>query len=358
MKHIVGVLVLLFGMNAFAVREVQNGGGGVNSSGNMETFFSANFKLQDDPESPENIPGLARLINEIDSMPIKASVKGLLMASVFPTMDRNYYRVKGGELSQATRDSIYREYARMMQIPVSKVVLFAATGPESKITVLMKEYYSLKESEQAAILLHEGLWIVSSNLTYEQVVSLEVDAQAYFQDHNNVQALYRFATNLGNVLADRTLPLVTSLAIDFQRKIAPMDQGGSLQTVKLVDLLGERYVDCMILHDFSNYKTRVGDIDYVRACNQVISQNAVLRASKNPKSLYYPALLVYMGRAGHVDLLSRESDVVHLMYNGIDSNYVEWRNNLYVNFQEPVAGNRMDLLIYDQDQRIVGRVRF
>jgi hypothetical protein len=357
-KLIVFVLVLVQSLSAFAVREVQNGGGGINTNGELQTFFSANFKFEDEPESPEKIPGLVRLVNEIDKMPIKASVKGLLLSSVYPTFDRRYYRVKGGDVDRYTREGIYREYARLMQVPVSQLVIFAASGPLSKQTVLMKEFYSLKESEQAAIIFHEGLWIMNAGMTYAQVVNLEIDAQAYFEDHNNVKALYRLVTNLGETLSDRTLPLVTALAIDFQSKNFPSPQGSSLRSVKLVDLVGASYLDCMILHDFTNYKTRAGDIDYVRACNQVISRNTVVKATQNPNSYFYQSLLVYMGRAGHVDLLSYDNDMVHLKYVGDEESYEEFRDSIYVNFQEPVAGDRMDLTVYDQRRRSVGRIRF
>lgn len=358
MKWFVFVLVLVQSLSAFAVREVQNGGGGVNSNGALQTFFSAKIKFGEQDEAPEQIPGLSRLIKELDEMPIKASVKGLLLSSIYPTFDRRYYREKSGDISSSTRKEIYREYARLMEIPESKLVIFAASGPMSKETVLMKEFYALNEAEQAAILFHEGLWVAKAGLTYAQVVNLEIDAQAYFEDHNNTAALYRFVTNLGEAVYDRTIPLVTSLAIDFQYRNFPA-ANGTLRSVKLVDLVGAAYLDCMILHDFSNYKTRPADIDYVRSCNRVIGQNAVMKASANPKSYYYKSLLVYLGRSGHVDLLSPSNDMLHLEYVGPEEDYQKFRDNLYVNFEEPLAGERMDLRVYNGTYRTqAGRIRF
>ncbi|WP_413578035.1 hypothetical protein ACLVWU_05840 [Bdellovibrio sp. HCB290] len=358
MKYVIVFSVFFLAINAYAVREVQNGGGGVRMGQTMETFFTANLRFDEDPEVPEKIPGLMRLIDEIESMPIKSSVKGILMAAVYPTMDRKYYRVKKGDISEKTRTGIRDQYAHMLKIPKNNVVVFAVSGPTSKITVLMEEFYTLKESEQAAILLHEGLWMISPGMTYEQVMNLEIDGQAYFQEHSNYAALYRFVTNLGDILSDRTLSLVTSLAIDLKSQILPRENGSTWNTTKLVDLVGERYLDCMILHEFSNYKSNVAKIDYVRSCNNAINYYAVMKATKIPRSYYYQALLVYMGRAGHVSLLNAFDESTYMEYGGKSAGYTEYRNSLYVNFEEPVAGNHMYLTIYDISHQAVGRIRF
>ncbi|MEK2687684.1 hypothetical protein [Bdellovibrio sp. GT3] len=358
MKQILFVLVLVQALSAHAVREVQNGGGGVRSGETMETFFSANLRFDEEPESPQNIPGLMRLLEEIDTMPIKSSVKGVLMSAIYPTMDRKYYRVKDGDISEATRQGIHEQYARMLKMSSDKVVMFAASGASSRITVLMEEFYSLKEAEQAAILLHEALWMVSTSLTYDQVVNLEIDGQAYFQNHENYAALYRFVTNMGQILSDRTLSLITSLAIDLKRDVLPKENGSTLNTAMLVDLVGERYLECMLLHDFSVYKSKVAEIDYVRSCNSAISQSIVMKAAKNPKSYYYQALLVYMGRAGHITLFANTQYESYLSYSGKRPDFAKYRDGLYVNFEEPVAGDRMYLTVFDSMNRPVGRIRF
>ncbi|QLY26604.1 hypothetical protein [Bdellovibrio sp. KM01] len=357
MKHIVSILVLLLGVNAFAVREVQNGGGGVNSNGQIETFFSANFRLEDNPEEPQKIPGLARLIAEIDGLPIKAYAKGVLLETIFPTADRNYYRVKGGELNPLDRQRIAAEYARILSVPVNKVVFFAASSPLKKTTVLMNEFYKLKEVEQAVILLHEGLWIFNANLAYEDVVSIEIDAQAYFQDHSNTKALLSFITKLSDVLSDRSLPLGASMALDYQ---AGVFQTGSAipSTVRLVDLVGPGYLDCMFLHDFSNHKSRMAEIDYVRNCNQVIQYFSVMQASRYPKSKYYPALSLYLSRFGTIDILDSINDAVHLNGSVAKVNYETFRDSIYIDIRQPIGGTKLDLKIYNIQGEQVGRLRF
>ncbi|QDK44886.1 hypothetical protein DOM22_06775 [Bdellovibrio sp. ZAP7] len=357
MRHMIGVLVLFLGLNAFAVREVQNGGGGVNTNGQLETFFSANFRLEDQPEDAQKIPGLARLIAEIDALPIKAYAKGRLLEVVFPTADRNYYRIKGGEFDPITRRRVAAEYARILGVPADKVVFFAASSPQSKTTVLMNEFYKLKEVEQAVILLHEGLWIYNATLEYTDVLSLEQDAQAYFQDHSNTKALLSMITKLSDVFSDRSLPLSATMALDYKAGIFPVASSNP-NTVRLVDLVGPGYLDCMFLHDFSNHKSRIAEIDYVRNCNQIIQYYSVMQASKYPQATYFQALTLYLSRFGTIDVLDTYRDTTHLSGSLAKMNYESFRDSIYVDIQQPMGGTKLDLKIYNGENEQIGRLRF
>ncbi|MBO9665772.1 MAG: hypothetical protein J7501_03050 [Bdellovibrio sp.] len=219
MKLSVLFLALCLSAQAHAIREVRNGGGGMRSDAGIETFLSANLYLAEKPEAAQNIPGLTRLMAELAAMPIKESIKGQLFSAIYPTLTRNYYRVKDDAISDTTRKSIIEKYALMTHIPESKVVLLAASGWDSQTTVLFKEFYQLKDYEQAAILFHEALWLLKPELTYEQVVAVEQEAQKFFQNHNDKQAYYNFLMKLSDIFNDNNFYLFPLLSEDFQAGI-------------------------------------------------------------------------------------------------------------------------------------------
>jgi hypothetical protein len=358
MKHIIGILVLFAGFNAFAVREVQNGGGGVSSAVGMETFLSANFRLNGKAEEVQKIPGLIELIRELEAMPLKDDMKGRIFAALFPTNERQYFRIKKEEISKDTRESLIDQFAKIMRVPRSKVVLFAASAPAIKTTVLLEEFYKLKINEQKAMLLHEALWIMDSNLEYEQVISIEQEAQAYFQDHSNLKAFYNFVDQLAAATGDRTLLLNATLQMDFMTG-ALTTSSANLRTVRVVDLVGEKYLDCMLLHDFSIHKTAFGAIDYVKSCTKVMNYSVTLKALNSPNSLFYQGLLTFLGRYEVVDLLmpsgGRQS---RMAFNGDAGTYANFRDGLHVIVNDQNAGSFMDMAIVDSNGSHLGFLHF
>ncbi|WP_413294627.1 hypothetical protein ACLSU7_05885 [Bdellovibrio sp. HCB185ZH] len=358
MKHIVGILVLLAGLNAFAVREVQNGGGGVSSVAGMETFLSANFRLNGKAEEIQKIPGLVELMKELEAMPLKDDVKGRIFAALFPTNERQYFRIKKEEISKDTRESLVDQFAKIMRVPRSKVVLFAASAPASKTTVLLEEFYQLKINEQKAMLLHEALWIMDSNLEYEQVISIEQEAQAYFQDHSNLKAFYNFVDQLADATRDRTLLLNATLQMDFMTGTLK-SSSTNLRSVRLVDLVGEKYLDCMLLHDFNAHKTVFGATDYVKSCTKVMVYSVTLKAMSNPNSLFYQGLLTFLGRYELVDLLIPTRGPQNRMsFLGTPAAYANFRNGLHLIVTDQIAGNFMDMTVIDGNGNPLGYLHF
>jgi hypothetical protein len=357
MKHVICILVILLGINAFAVREVQNGGAGVTSEQRMETFLTANFRLNGNPEELQKIPGLIELMKELEGMPLKDSMKGRIFTALFPTADRQYFRIKKEDMSRATRDQLIDQFANIMQVPRSKVVLFAASAPSTQTTVLLEEFYKLKINEQKAMLLHEALWIMNPNLQYQQVIAIEQEAQAYFQDHKNLKAFYNFVNLLGEAVADKSLILSSMLQMDFMSgAFKSSAEGGSY--IRLVDLLGEKYLDCMLLHDFTAHKSKFGAIDYVKSCTQALAYTMSMKVMANPNSLFYQAVLVYVGRYGLVDLLGPSGKDGRMAYFGAPVSYVNYRNSLWVRVEDQIGGVFMDLNVFESSGVAVGVIRF
>ncbi len=216
MKSLICIFVLLFSINIFAAKEVQNGGGGTSQDGTYQTFGSARISVDKEPLKFLAVPGLSLLVDRILRMPIPDNVKGDLLASITPSFARTYHQITSQKFDPETRANLIEIYAKLLNVPPAKVVIFAVTEPRAKKTMLLPEFFRLSEVEQAAVLFHEALWIVNPKATYEQIVNIEQVAQDYFQGPNSKSYSLRMLYDLGVFIGQPMLPLAPAIILQYR----------------------------------------------------------------------------------------------------------------------------------------------
>jgi hypothetical protein len=216
MRILISIFVLLFSVNIFAAKEVQNGGGGTTQDGSFQTFGSARISVDKDPLDFYTVPGLSLLVDRILRMPLPDNVKGELLAAITPSFARTYHQISSDKFDPATRVELVQIYAKLLNVKPAEVVIFAVTEPSTKKTMLLPEFFRLSEVEQAAILFHEALWIVNQRATYEQIIDIEQVAQAYFQAPNDRSYLLRMLYSLGVFVNQPMLPLVPAIILQYR----------------------------------------------------------------------------------------------------------------------------------------------
>lgn len=215
---LVSAFVSLFSLQSFAAREVRNGGGGLRVNGYYLTYYSAEGEsIRQAVEASQKIPGLDDLLREVISMPISSRTKANIINLIDNTDQHKYYRLQGS-LDPELRKKITDIYSELFKIPPEQVVIFAVTNQDDNATVLMPEFYSLRPSEQSAILMHESLWLSSQFNTYEDVVYGEQVTQAYLEDKKSAEKYYNFAILLNKIWADRYLVLKAALEFDLKHQ--------------------------------------------------------------------------------------------------------------------------------------------
>ncbi len=193
-----------------------NGGGGVIRDGSHLTFGSAKVKIR--PEPMDQVPGLQTLTKAISGMPIDRENQGELLQAIFPLGERKYFRMNAADLGDDQRAELKRKYAKAVgaQAAAEELAIYAVTrGSE---TYLLPEFFQLSETEQAAILLHEAVWVISPELPYATVIDLEVEFQNYLES-NGTSYPFEVAlfTKLGEVLESKAMVLMAAAADDLAK---------------------------------------------------------------------------------------------------------------------------------------------
>lgn len=286
MKYILNILILFFAAMTFASTqqqqdgtELQDGGGGVFKDGRYMTYHSARIPIKSQPSSVAQIPGMKLLLERLAALPVLDEAKTRLLASVVPSAARQYHNVPAEVLNPKMRKSIVAQYAKIFKCDESEVVLFAITDPVKKTTALFPEFFKLKETEQAAILFHETLWVLGKSFTYQDVLDLEGAAQAYFENPQDEDAAYNFFYKISYTL-DQGLKSFLSATLQFDSvhpaaELVPADGKIALQ-----DLLGERWTNCIL---------------YVGVkCKDVLLPELILKSQQHPHSLFRRALIEFM----------------------------------------------------------------
>lgn len=224
MKWILAFAVVsLMSLQSFAAREVRNGGGGLRVNGYYLTYYSAEGDtIRQAVEPSQNIPGLDSLLQEVISMPISSQAKANLINIIDNTDQHKYFRLRGS-LDPELRTKITDIYSKLFNIPPEQVVIFAVTNEDDNATVLMPEFYSLRPTEQSAILMHESLWLSSAFSSYEEVVYGEQVTQAYLEDKTSPQKYYNFVSILDKMWHDRYLKMKASLMFDMKQQRFPKE---------------------------------------------------------------------------------------------------------------------------------------
>lgn len=293
-------LILIFvmsmvGFNAFAFREVRNGGGGVKIDGRYLTFQSAKIPVTARAEKAMDIPGLQYLINKISTFPCDETMQGNLILNIWATSTRKYYRVPNSAVDPIERAKIIAEYSDLMNIPKENVALFAITSPSARATLLLPEFYELTEKEQAAILLHESMWIWKPNSTYRAVVSVEQTAQAYFET-NSPENFYNFAYAIGWLANSPRFPVAAAIGYDLtQNKLGPTAL--VKRRVPLKYLLGAQFLKGLLTRvDKPLQKSRI--VEFAVSAIGEAARNSV----QFPDVTFYPALLDFLQLGGFISL--------------------------------------------------------
>ncbi|UYL09673.1 hypothetical protein B9G69_003680 [Bdellovibrio sp. SKB1291214] len=237
MKTLSIVLIILFSLNVYAAKEVQNGGGGTKEGGNYQTFGSARITVNKEALAYASVPGLSLLNEKLLAMPVPDNVKADLAAAVIPSFARSYHQITEDKFDPQTRKELTLIYSQILHVPVDQVVIFAVTEPTTKRTMLLPEFFRLSEIEQAAVLFHEALWIVNQKATYQQIISIEQSAQAYFTPGSLKEDLIRMLYTLGRFLNEPILPVVPAIMLDA-RPSSLMQADWSPVRVPLEQFLG------------------------------------------------------------------------------------------------------------------------
>lgn len=214
MKRLSSVLIFIFSLNVFAAKEVQNGGGGTKQGANFQTFGTARITVNKEPLAYASVPGLSLLNEKLLAMPVPENVKADLVAAVIPSFSRSYHQISEDKFDPEARKALMKIYSEILKVPVEQVVIFAVTESSTKRTMLLPEFFRLSEVEQAAVLLHEALWIVNPNATYEQIISIEQSAQTYFTPGARKEDLILMLYTLGRFLNEPILPVVPAIMME------------------------------------------------------------------------------------------------------------------------------------------------
>lgn len=213
-----------------------NGGGGIEQDGRPMTFYSANIEVAKLPLREDEVPELSNLLNFVSELPITANTRGELTSALAPSLQRRYYRATS--VSESSRKALINTYAKLFNLSAKKVVLFAITDPSTRNTLLLPEFFALKPSEQKAILLHEGYWILRPKSSYSQVIEVEQYAQRLFETGSD-QDLHLLVGRLGYGID------VLELAWSRDIRSGVYEKMFGPQAFSVVKFLGENFIECL-----------------------------------------------------------------------------------------------------------------
>lgn len=170
------------------------GGAGFVRDGRYLTFGSARVPIQ---IAKTNVDGLDLLESMISQMPLSQEYRGQLASAMLPSNSKTYYDIAA--LKPNEQKELIEIYRRDLNIPPSEeVTIYAVTNPYTGETFILPTFYKLQlVVEKAAILFHEGAWIVArqkqTSVTYRQMIEIEVAVQRYLEQSNGV---YHYDANL------------------------------------------------------------------------------------------------------------------------------------------------------------------
>ena len=357
------VLILSFvSFNALAFREVRNGGAGIKVDGRFLTFQSAKIPVTARPEKPMDIPGLQYLINRISTLPIDNTMKGKLILNIWATSTRKYFRVSNSQVSLEERNKIINEYSNLMNIPADDIAIFAITSTEANATLLLPEFYQLKETEQAAILLHEAMWIWKPNATYNSVVAVEQAAQAFFEDRSH-ENYYNFVYQLGRMANSPRFAIAAALGYDVSE-----NRMGPLATLKnrvpLRSLIGASFIKGLLTKvDQPLEKSKL--VEYAAAAIGAATDNSLLF----PQNTFYSALLDFLQMGGFISLSAyiplEESTIMAnegmLLRNQVFLSHDEisdYIKELYIDLSIPATMDPLRYRLINYEGKVLGSVIF
>jgi hypothetical protein len=286
MKHVLILFVFLYVSTTFGIREVGDGAGGVFSNGAYLTFSSAQVPVIPTPLAASEVPGMEYLVQQVQKMDLTPTTRQQFMSLIYPTTKRLYFQSDDSKLDSPQMQSLVEKYASLTNVPQKSVVIFALTDRFTSSTVLLPSFYKLqKDSERAALLLHEAAWLNGPS-SYKDVVQTEMATQAYFEKGElDPQVYYHFYDMLkqffdGPVQHARILAYAC-ITHDSKARLLQSD-GLSPGQIYLKDLLGPNYIHC-VAH------SRTG----LQNCDADLSMSLITRSEQNPDFLLLRFLSEY-----------------------------------------------------------------
>lgn len=231
-KLILTTMIVMASLQGFAGQEPerdarvlkgQDGGGGgvIKRDGMYLTFGSAGMKVKiGAPQGLQQIPGLDLLIgvlgSSLDGMPDK--FMGQMLNAVEPSMERRYFKIEQKDLDSNTYGNLIKEYAKLLSGQIDPKNLDLAAITIKNDTFLLPPFFVLKESEQAAILFHESIWILKPEVEYQELVNAEMTMQAHIQNNGAHLNVYNpeLAAVIGGIFKNYGLVVYAALEEDVK----------------------------------------------------------------------------------------------------------------------------------------------
>ncbi|WP_413288315.1 hypothetical protein [Bdellovibrio sp. HCB337] len=336
------VTLVLIGFNSQAAREVRNGGGGIHIEGRYLTYYSAHGKVQQEVELAEAIPGLDLLIREIISLPLTNDTKDGLMIFLDASPVRRYYRIAGDALDPELRKKLVEDYSKLLGIPKDQVVIFAVTNTDDRSTVLLPEFYTLSPTEQAAMIVHESMWLRGPRVEYKDVIRAEQYTQAYFENRQDPQWLFPFLESILSLYQDdRYIKIKAGLAFDIRNKRFP-DEALRDNRILMKDLLGEKFTRSALC----NVKQMTDEYSYRDNASQELFYEMRFDYARKASSLFY---------SGVTDALQLGS-VFSISPHDFGCGKSDFLQNVFVSFEFFEVGTRIYFPVVNAKGRRLGNL--
>lgn len=316
--------------------EINNGGAGISINGKVATFYSAQMQVNPVPlKTSSTMTILTGLIKKLN-IPNNATIE--LSENVIPSFDRTYYAVTEESIDPETLRTIKEEYSRVTKTSVENITIFALTDPQSKITLLLPDYFKLNENEQVAILFHESLWINKRVKNYENMLEIEKDTQIYSMYPHDCTPRYNLIKRIEAIFNEKTWALNSIFRCETEKYHVYTNAGsvpfydffnstemGTFAQITLTSFFNNHsdinLIDLLLsqINDQNNFKTFLGSKralvealkDQDMSMSILITGSPLAFDSKNPTSQY------------NTDILTQEFDNNQIIYGFLNYNYFE-----------------------------------
>jgi|GEM_PF-5288366 hypothetical protein len=343
MKQLIVVLCILMTTSlSFAVREVQNGGSGLKVDGGFLTYYSAQGTYRQPVEVSDRVPGLDLLIKEIITLPLDSWNKLEILKYFDFTKDRKYFRLTQAQLTEDLREKIIQDYATMMNVPPQQVVIFALTNPATLSTVLLPEFFNLRPEEQAALIVHESMWL-TKDATYERVITAEQITQAYLDDRNDAQKYYRFVNMIHALRGDALFKIKAGLDFDIRMKrLSPAVVYA--RRMKLTDFLNSEEIRGLLCPTHP-------DPEYYGDISREIYFRSRLNYRKKNNSLFFTAFYEFLENRGQISIHS----MVDCQNTAAIAKFID---SAIIDLSQFRPGPSVSLRILNSDNKDLGQLNF
>lgn len=276
------------------------GGGGITRNGKNLSFATAGIMLSLEPM--QEVPGLELLATAINNLTLPQDIRVILKKSYLNFSPREYYAVNADK--SLSLKNITKIYESVIGRPKKgeKIAIFAVTTGNE--TYLFPEFFTLTETEKAAILWHETLWVIFADpksktplQDYGSILDLEIRLQKY------IESGFKFNRGLYLELSKKFDRFDISLEAAIEedrlqgRTDIYLDSKGRLKYWALFDDLSIPKTD-FINSDYAwpNEVDSMGNLRSIGSCNdkvKVSTQSGFLNLQQHPDSELLQLLYSY-----------------------------------------------------------------